>query len=272
MCSRRSLYTGKERDAESGLDYFGARYYASNVGRWISADWAQKPEAVPYSKLDDPQSLNLYAYVGNNPLSQADSDGHQWPDWAVGIAQGAGSFLKNTAVGTATLVRAGGGDLNAQASVVGGLVQAAQDGFSMASHPSETLSSLKSGWSESSTQEKAATLTEFGLGAAATIGTAGVGGAAADEADVAGMAGKLSSETGVNSVEFSTETSVGRIDLTGKAHFDKASGESIPTPHVHERQIHNSPTGQTNVGAKTTRPATATDIRNAAKTIKDKNP
>src|SRR6185437_14559428 len=91
---------------------------------------------VPFAPApDDPQSLNLYEYVGNNPLSQADSDGHQWPDWAVGIAQGAGSFLKNTAVGTATLVRAGGGDLNAQASVVGGLVQAAQDGFSMASHP-----------------------------------------------------------------------------------------------------------------------------------------
>lgn len=70
-------FTGKERDSESGLDYFGARYYASNVGRWISADWAQKPEAVPYSKLDDPQSLNLYEYVGNNPLSKADADGHQ---------------------------------------------------------------------------------------------------------------------------------------------------------------------------------------------------
>ena len=71
-------FTGKERDSESGLDTFGARYYASNVGRWISADWAQKPEAVPYSKLDDPQSLNLYEYVGNNPLSKADADGH-WP-------------------------------------------------------------------------------------------------------------------------------------------------------------------------------------------------
>ena len=29
-------FTGKERDAESGLDYFGARYYASNMGRWMS--------------------------------------------------------------------------------------------------------------------------------------------------------------------------------------------------------------------------------------------
>ena len=63
-------FTGKERDAESGLDYFGARYYASNMGRWMSPDWADKPEAVPYSSLDNPQSLNLYGYVNNNPLSK----------------------------------------------------------------------------------------------------------------------------------------------------------------------------------------------------------
>jgi RHS repeat-associated protein len=70
------IFTGKERDTESGLDYFGARYYASNMGRWMSPDWADKPEAVPYSSLDDPQSLNLNGYVRNNPLSRVDADGH----------------------------------------------------------------------------------------------------------------------------------------------------------------------------------------------------
>ena len=69
-------FTGKERDTESGLDYFGARYYASNMGRFMSPDWSAKIEPVPYSKLDNPQSFNLYAYVGNNPLSNADTDGH----------------------------------------------------------------------------------------------------------------------------------------------------------------------------------------------------
>ena len=69
-------FTGKERDAESGLDYFGARYYGSNMGRFMSPDWSAKIEPVPYSKMDNPQSLNLYAYVGNNPLSNADTDGH----------------------------------------------------------------------------------------------------------------------------------------------------------------------------------------------------
>ena len=69
-------FTGKERDQESGLDYFGARYYSSVIGRFSSPDWASKPEAVPYSSLDNPQSLNLYTYVLNNPLSKADPDGH----------------------------------------------------------------------------------------------------------------------------------------------------------------------------------------------------
>jgi RHS repeat-associated protein len=79
VCFSASRYTGKERDTESGLDYFGARYYASNMGRWMSPDWADKPEAVPYSHLDDPQSLNLYGYVLNNPLRKADLDGHGCP-------------------------------------------------------------------------------------------------------------------------------------------------------------------------------------------------
>jgi RHS repeat-associated protein len=70
-------FTGKERDNESGLDYFGARYYTSSMGRWTSPDWADKPEAVPYSDLSNPQSLNLYGYVNNNPLSKRDDDGHE---------------------------------------------------------------------------------------------------------------------------------------------------------------------------------------------------
>jgi len=59
-------FTGKERDTESGNDYFGARYYSSAMGRFMSPDWSAKVEPVPYSKLDDPQTLNLYAYVTNN--------------------------------------------------------------------------------------------------------------------------------------------------------------------------------------------------------------
>jgi RHS repeat-associated protein len=70
------LFSGKERDSESGLDYFGARYYTSGIGRFMSADWSAQAQPVPYAKLDDPQTLNLYAYVRNNPISLVDPDGH----------------------------------------------------------------------------------------------------------------------------------------------------------------------------------------------------
>ncbi len=63
-------FTGKERDAESGLDYFGARYYGSALGRFTSAD------STGYSGLTNPQSWNLYAYTLNNPLRYIDPDGH----------------------------------------------------------------------------------------------------------------------------------------------------------------------------------------------------
>jgi RHS repeat-associated protein len=69
-------FTGKERDGESGLDYFGARYYASSMGRYLSLDWSETPQPVPYADFGNPQTLNLYAYVGNNPLNATDPDGH----------------------------------------------------------------------------------------------------------------------------------------------------------------------------------------------------
>jgi RHS repeat-associated protein len=72
----RSRCTGKERDAESGLDMFGARYYGSSLGRFMTPDWAAGPNPVPYATFGDPQTLNLYGYVRNNPLSRTDPNGH----------------------------------------------------------------------------------------------------------------------------------------------------------------------------------------------------
>jgi RHS repeat-associated protein len=63
-------FTGKERDAESGLDYFGARYYASSMGRFMS------PDSPGFAHLSNPQAWNLYSYTYNNPISSVDPDGH----------------------------------------------------------------------------------------------------------------------------------------------------------------------------------------------------
>jgi RHS repeat-associated protein len=103
-------FTGKERDTETGLDYFGARYYGSTMGRWMSPDWSASPEAVPYADLTDPQTLNLYGYVRNNPMSHADADGHCDENGICGVllgaAQGTGNFIRNTVVGAVQLAGA----------------------------------------------------------------------------------------------------------------------------------------------------------------------
>jgi len=64
-------FTGKERDAETGLDYFGARYYASKIGRFTTVD----PVYTWRENLVDPQRWNRYAYARNNPLRYVDPDG-----------------------------------------------------------------------------------------------------------------------------------------------------------------------------------------------------
>ena len=69
-------FTGKERDSESGLDEFGARYYASTMGRFMTPDWSRDPDPIPYADYENPQTLNLYQYVENNPLNAWDPDGH----------------------------------------------------------------------------------------------------------------------------------------------------------------------------------------------------
>jgi RHS repeat-associated protein len=66
-----SRSTGKERDQESGLDYMDARYYGSNMGRFMSPD----PVFASKYKVADPQQWNMYAYARNNPLSITDPTG-----------------------------------------------------------------------------------------------------------------------------------------------------------------------------------------------------
>jgi RHS repeat-associated protein len=68
----RQQFTQKERDTETGLDYFGARYYSHVQGRFTSADklLIDQFEAAP-------QSWNLYTYVRNNPLRFIDPTGNQ---------------------------------------------------------------------------------------------------------------------------------------------------------------------------------------------------
>jgi RHS repeat-associated protein len=65
-------FTGKERDTESGNDYFEARYYGSSLGRFLSTDNGKDQH------VENPQSWNLYSYGRNNPLIGTDEDEHTY--------------------------------------------------------------------------------------------------------------------------------------------------------------------------------------------------
>ena len=84
----RHKFTGKERDDESDLDYFLARYYSGPLGRFTSAD-----EPFVDQHAENPQSWNLYQYGYNNPLANVDIDGQSvWTKVAkvtVKLAKGA---------------------------------------------------------------------------------------------------------------------------------------------------------------------------------------
>jgi RHS repeat-associated protein len=68
----RSRCTGKERDSESNLDYFGRRHYASSLGRGMTPD----PLNLTRARLINPtNTLNKYVYGANNPLKYIDKDG-----------------------------------------------------------------------------------------------------------------------------------------------------------------------------------------------------
>ena len=82
-------FTGKELDDETGLHYYGARYYDAEIGRFVSVDpWE--------GDLEDPQSLNKYSYVQNNPIRFVDPTGM----WGVAVGFGGNShqFITNLAL------------------------------------------------------------------------------------------------------------------------------------------------------------------------------
>jgi len=64
-------FTGNERDSETGLDYFLARYYSSTLGRFTGAD----PIFISDQQVANPQLWNLYSYAANNPLRFIDPTG-----------------------------------------------------------------------------------------------------------------------------------------------------------------------------------------------------
>jgi RHS repeat-associated protein len=89
-------FTGKERDAETGLDYFGARYFSAAQGRFTSPD----PKQFTDRALEYPQKWNKYAYTQNNPLIFIDPDGKD--DIAAAACLDRGSCIQKLAASRGT--------------------------------------------------------------------------------------------------------------------------------------------------------------------------
>ncbi len=99
----RQKFTQKERDNETGLDYFKARYYSSAQGRFTSAD-------APFAdqRQTDPSSWNSYAYVRNNPCTRTDPNGRCSPP--PGLKQGQVGICIEAFIAKKTFKTFGGGD------------------------------------------------------------------------------------------------------------------------------------------------------------------
>jgi RHS repeat-associated protein len=99
--TEKFLFTSKERDQETELDYFEARFLDSDIGRFLETD----PNSEDYS------NLSPYNYVAGNPISRVDPDGRNWWDKIVGVIMGMATDVApistdpNVNLGVSTLIR-----------------------------------------------------------------------------------------------------------------------------------------------------------------------
>ncbi len=119
-------FTGKKLDVETGLVYFGARFYNPKLGRFITPDTIVQS---PYN----PQTLNRYTYCNNNPVNLVDPTGHSWFKKVFGGGSGTAAAIIGAVVGiVATVCLGPGGALAwygwATAGAVGGALGGAVSG------------------------------------------------------------------------------------------------------------------------------------------------
>jgi RHS repeat-associated protein len=252
----RQKFTQKERDIETGLDYFGARYYSSTQGRFTSPDELTggpheifeevlPPDPLLYAEPTEPESFNKYDYCLGNPLRYVDPDGHQ-------TRQADALIVQPVPVATALNI------LIATAKAVDNMARGINNleaDFGMGNQrvPLHRASNMTQGMTMVVVED----LSVFGglLSGKPQAGVmmadteesaviaAEVGNATRGVKSTTQMAAELSHEIGKNSVSYRTPNKVGHIDLKGKSHFDKPTQQSIPTPHVQERVLNRSPGG-----------------------------
>jgi RHS repeat-associated protein len=224
--------TGKERDAESGNDYFEARYYSSAMGRFMSPDWSAKEDPVPYANLEDPQSLNLYAYVRNNPLARTDPDGHCCEDVLPAVLMGAEAAGGTIAGFTGGLVVLGGAALGAAGySVSQGNSPYLTNGYPTSFNLNPTSENASASTNASSTQTSGQQSTPAQPPEDQSSGGRSKNDVKPDP-NASGAHSVPKKDSNGNTVGYTTFNDKGgavkRVDVKGGAHG------GVETPHVHE--------------------------------------
>jgi hypothetical protein len=213
---------------------------------------------VPYADFGNPQTLNLYQYVGNNPITTFDADGHCWPPSA--CADAIDSFVQtfrqdglaaNDRTSSPTLAA-----INTFANgVVGDLASGAADIFRLGNGTAAAIDSAKQGDYLGAT----ANLAQDGGRVGQVILTVTV---VAAKVSPSVNAQEVAQKAGTNSVD----TPAGRVDLKGEAHYSKVVRKDIKTPHVHERGVNVDASGKPHpYTARVPRPATNADVNAAAR-------
>jgi RHS repeat-associated protein len=93
-------YAGQYYDLETNTYYNQARYYNPTTGRFLSEDSFR-------GYLDNPLSLNLYTYCGNNPVRYYDPDGHFWKEIGDGLKWAGGKIYDGASVAASAVLHGG---------------------------------------------------------------------------------------------------------------------------------------------------------------------
>jgi RHS repeat-associated protein len=104
-------FTQKERDAETGLNYFEARYLGTAIGRFLSVDPITHIDTPPI--LLEPQRLNIYGYCENRPFSNVDPSGRV----SVELAKYGATSIAVGVVGIALAIPTGGASLGVASAI-----------------------------------------------------------------------------------------------------------------------------------------------------------